>query len=101
MIYLLSTFFHVIVLAIYQAIRAVLVLISTPRVKPILTISFRNMEEACAVRDHLRKHSKLEEQYHLLGYNKQGETKIKVLNANLTHSDLEKVKGDILKALSK
>ena len=98
MIYLLSTFFLVIVLAIYQAIRAVLVLISTPRVKPILTISFRNMEEACDARDHLRE---LEEQYRLLGYTKQGETKIKVLNANLTHSDLEKVKGDILKALSK
>lgn len=102
MIYLLSTFFFVIVLAIYQAVRAVLVLISIPRVKPILTIALRHQEEVARVREHVIN-SELGNQYHILAYTdyRRQYMKIKVHNANLTHSDLEKVKNDLLKLLSK
>lgn len=62
----------VIVLAIYQAVQAILVLISTPRVKPLI-----------------------------LCYVHYGEFKIKMYNSHVTCSNLQTIKDDILKVLSK
>lgn len=102
LIYLIIIFGITIVIGTIQAIRAILTLISEPRSIPIIEISFPNVDMVEQFRE-APLFSILQEQYNIIGHVNygRGKLKMKVHNSPLKKTDLEKIKIDLEKTLSR